>query len=132
MTSVQVSYWKDSRALFGHAAQVTTGNFLAHQDLGNILEKEDDLNGALELYRLAAVERPAYANIKIHENIASALTSTAHPHASLCRGVWTSGERSPRRLNASPARTFGALAETIFRSLARESRELTRKDPESL
>jgi tetratricopeptide (TPR) repeat protein len=69
----QVSYWKDSRTLFTHAAQATRGNFLAHQYLGNRLEKEEDYMGALKLYRVAAAERPAYAKINIHENIANIL-----------------------------------------------------------
>ena len=69
----QVSYWKDSRTLFTHAAQVTRGNFLAHQNLGNMLETENDLMGALKLYRVAAAERPAYAKIGINENIANVL-----------------------------------------------------------
>ncbi len=73
MTAVQASYWRNSHALFAHAVQVTTGNFLAEQDLGNVLEKEGDLNGSLELYRQAAAERPAYAKIKVHENIANVL-----------------------------------------------------------
>jgi protein O-mannosyl-transferase len=38
MTWVQVSYWRDSSTLFTHAAQVTQGNFVAHQNLGNALE----------------------------------------------------------------------------------------------
>ena len=69
----QVSYWKDSRTLFTHAAQVTQGNYLALQNLGNILEKENDLIGALKLYRIAAAERPAYAKMNVHENIANVL-----------------------------------------------------------
>ena len=69
----QVSYWKDSRTLFTHAAQVTQGNYLALQNLGNILEKENDLIGALKLYRIAAAERPAYAKVDVHENIANVL-----------------------------------------------------------
>ena len=73
VTWVQVSYWKNSRTLFTHATQVTQGNFMAHQNLGNVLEAENNLDGALELYRIAAHERPKYANTKIHENIANVL-----------------------------------------------------------
>ena len=57
MTWVQASYWQDSRTLFTHAAQVTQGNYVAHQNLGAVLETEQhDLEGALELYRAAAKE----------------------------------------------------------------------------
>ncbi len=74
MTRVQVSYWRDSRTLFTHAAQVTQGNYIAHQNLGVVLETEQhDLDGALELYREAAKERPKFARTRIHEAIANAL-----------------------------------------------------------
>jgi protein O-mannosyl-transferase len=69
----QVSYWKNSRTLFTHAAQVAPGNFVAHQNLGNALEREGNVDGALELYILAAKERPKFAKTKIHENIANVL-----------------------------------------------------------
>ncbi len=69
----QASYWKDSRTLFAHAARVTHGNYIAHENLGNALEAEKNLDGALKLYRLSANERPKYAKTKIHENIANVL-----------------------------------------------------------
>ena len=68
---VQVSYWQDSRALFTHALKVTQGNFIAHQNLGDVLEREKNFDAALEHYRTAAMERPGYG--KIHENIANIL-----------------------------------------------------------
>ena len=73
LTWQQVSHWKNSRTLFAHAAQVTHGNYIAHENLGNALEAEKNLDGALELYRLSANERPKYAKTKIHENIANVL-----------------------------------------------------------
>ena len=73
MTWRQISYWQNSRTLFEHAAQVTQGNFVAHQNLGNALEAEKDIDAALELYRLSAAERPKYAKTSIHENIANVL-----------------------------------------------------------
>ena len=69
----QASSWRDDRALFTHAAQVTKGNYVAHLNLGAVLEREGDLMGALNLYRLAARERPYYARINVHENIADVL-----------------------------------------------------------
>lgn len=73
LTWEQVSYWKNSRTLFAHAARVTYGNYIAHENLGNAFEAEKNLDGALELYRLSANERPKYAKTKIHENIANVL-----------------------------------------------------------
>lgn len=71
MTWVQVSYWRDSRTLFTHALAVTHGNFIAHQNLGDVLEREKNFAAALEQYRTAATERPGYG--RIHENIANIL-----------------------------------------------------------
>jgi protein O-mannosyl-transferase len=74
MTQVQASYWKDSRTLFTHADQVTQGNYVAHQNLGFVLDTEQhDLEGALELYRTAAKETPNFAKTRIHETIANVL-----------------------------------------------------------
>jgi tetratricopeptide (TPR) repeat protein len=73
MTWIQASHWRNSHTLFAHGAQVTRGNFYAHQFLGEALEAENDLSGALALYRAAANERPPYAKFKIHENIANIL-----------------------------------------------------------
>ncbi len=69
----QASYWRDSHTLFTHAAQVTKGNYVANFNLGGVLELEGDTVGALRLYRLAAAERPQYARVNIHENIADLL-----------------------------------------------------------
>jgi predicted negative regulator of RcsB-dependent stress response len=69
LTWIQVSYWQNSRTLFIHAQAVTRGNFIAHQNLGNVLEVEKHLDGALEQYERAAGEFPTYE--RIHENIAN-------------------------------------------------------------
>jgi Tfp pilus assembly protein PilF len=79
MTWIQTSYWKDRRTLFTHAAEVTEGNYIAHQSLGVALETEEhDLDGALKLYRTAAQEQPGFARTAIHENIANILMQQGH------------------------------------------------------
>ena len=84
MTWVQASYWKDKRTLFTHAAQVTEGNYIAHQSLGVALETEEhDLEGALKLYRQAAQEQPSFARTAIHENIANILVQQGHTEEAL-------------------------------------------------
>jgi tetratricopeptide (TPR) repeat protein len=83
LTWKQVSYWKNSRTLFAHAAEVTPNNYIAHENLGNALEAEKNLAGALELYRLSANERPKYAKTKIHENIANVLIQQQHNEQAL-------------------------------------------------
>ena len=73
MTRTQAAYWHDSRTLFTHAAQVTQGNYVAHQNLGFVLDEQHDLDGALKLYRAAAKETPKFARTTIHEVIADVL-----------------------------------------------------------
>jgi tetratricopeptide (TPR) repeat protein len=51
VTWVQISYWKDSAALYTRAIAVTDGNYLAHLNLGVDLAAQGDYQGALrELY----------------------------------------------------------------------------------
>ncbi len=45
-TDRQVSYWKSSGTLFEHALSVTTGNYVAHQNLGLFLEEQGDIPGS--------------------------------------------------------------------------------------
>jgi tetratricopeptide (TPR) repeat protein len=78
ITRVQASYWHDSRTLFTHATQVTQRNYIAHQNLGAWRQTEQDLDGALELYRTAAKETPKFAKTTIHEDIANVLIQQGH------------------------------------------------------
>jgi tetratricopeptide (TPR) repeat protein len=71
---IQASYWRDSRTLFTHAAQVTQGNYVAHQNLAFLMEtEENDLDGALRLYREAERETPNFARTTVHEVISNVL-----------------------------------------------------------
>jgi protein O-mannosyl-transferase len=48
MTSAaQVRNWKNSKTIFEHAVNVTKNNWLAHNQLGTILAREDDLDQAV-------------------------------------------------------------------------------------
>ena len=69
LTWVQVSDWQDSRTLFTHALKVTRDNFIAHQNLGNVLESEGNLDVALEQYQEAVGDSPKYG--RIYENVAT-------------------------------------------------------------
>jgi tetratricopeptide (TPR) repeat protein len=59
-TLVQISYWKDTRAVFERARQVTQDNYLAVTLLGSVRAGEGDLDGAMELYREALREKANY------------------------------------------------------------------------
>ena len=47
VTMTQVTYWRNSRTLYEHALAVTQGNLIAHGNLGDVLEEEGDLSGAV-------------------------------------------------------------------------------------
>jgi tetratricopeptide (TPR) repeat protein len=59
-TSAQLRYWKDTRTLFEHAAQVTRNNPLATTLLGTLLAKEGKLDQAIEYYRTALRYAPGF------------------------------------------------------------------------
>jgi tetratricopeptide (TPR) repeat protein len=72
-TWVQVSYWKDSEALFRHALEVTDGNYLAHHNLGVALaETSGGLPEAIEHFEAALRIKPDYARART--DLATALS----------------------------------------------------------
>ena len=60
-TSVQISFWRDSKSLFLHALDVTQNNYVADNALGKAFEKAGDDARALVLYREAVRIEPRYA-----------------------------------------------------------------------
>ncbi len=57
-TWVQLHYWKNTRALFEHARNVTQHNARAAAVLGSLLAEEGKLDQAMDLYRLALSYKP--------------------------------------------------------------------------
>ena len=51
LTRRQVALWRDTGTLFGHAARVTEGNWLAAYHIGATIEEDGDNVGALRHYR---------------------------------------------------------------------------------
>jgi tetratricopeptide (TPR) repeat protein len=49
-TWYQIGYWKNSVTLFGHAAEVVPGNYIAHEALGLVLAKSGRLDEAISQY----------------------------------------------------------------------------------
>ena len=68
-TSVQISYWRDSRALFEHAVRVTVDNSEAQTNLGVALGKQGDLDASVASFSTALKIKPnsheAHANLGI-------------------------------------------------------------------
>lgn len=59
-TCRQLAHWRTGTALFEHALEVTSGNYLAHQVLGDILRLRGDFAGAEAHYRQVLALRPRY------------------------------------------------------------------------
>lgn len=68
-TWIQVGYWHNSVTLFQHALRVTTGNYVAHNCLGEALGLQGKTDQALNhLYKALAIEpnySPVHANLGI-------------------------------------------------------------------
>jgi protein O-mannosyl-transferase len=73
LTWQQVGSWKDSETLFIHALAVTTNNYLAHYDLGNVLFYRGDLEGAAKQYQISVWIKPDL--VEGHNNLANILLS---------------------------------------------------------
>ena len=68
-TSIQVGYWQNSVVLFEHALDVTADNYLAHNNLGGVLEKQGRLNEAFRHYSEA---------LRLHPNLSAAHNNIAN------------------------------------------------------
>jgi tetratricopeptide (TPR) repeat protein len=57
-TSVQLRHWRDTEALFSHALNVTSDNYIALASIGYDRYQRGDIDGAMEYYRAAHKVRP--------------------------------------------------------------------------
>jgi tetratricopeptide (TPR) repeat protein len=66
-TRTQIGYWKNGRTLFEHALRVTTGNYIAHNNLGGEFEARGEYEEAERQFRQALYLRedfpPALNNL---------------------------------------------------------------------
>ena len=67
----QTSYWRNSESLWTHTLACTTGNFIAHNNLGNVLLQKGKADEAINQYQKALQIKPDSA--KIHSNFGDAL-----------------------------------------------------------
>jgi len=70
-TIKQVPYWKNSVSLFEHTLRVTTGNHLAHYNLGTAFYKRGHLDRAISQYSKAVEIMPD--NPQFHNSLGTAL-----------------------------------------------------------
>jgi tetratricopeptide (TPR) repeat protein len=80
-TSRQLSYWRSTAPLFEHALDVTSGNFIALDGLGNLLRTEGRHREAIARYEAAVRMRPGYEPTHVH--LASALLADDRPDESI-------------------------------------------------
>ncbi len=66
LTRLQVGYWQDSTTLFSHTLAVTRNNVAIHNNLGVVLQKRGDIDGAIEHYRAALSINPGAADAMLH------------------------------------------------------------------
>src|SRR5438876_3973892 len=69
---VQASYWRNGELLWRHALAVTSGNFMAHDGLGECLGNRGRLDEAIDQFQKALNIAPGYPEIKT--NLIIALT----------------------------------------------------------
>ncbi|HJW38782.1 MAG TPA: tetratricopeptide repeat protein [Candidatus Udaeobacter sp.] len=69
---VQASHWRNGESLWGHALAVTSGNFLAHDGLGECLVNRGRLDEAIDQFQKALNIAPGYPEIQT--NLILALT----------------------------------------------------------
>ena len=80
---VQASHWRNGESLWGHALAVTSGNFMAHDGLGQCLANRGRLDEAIDQFQKALNIAPGYPEIE--SNLILALmkkgrTDEAIPH----------------------------------------------------
>ncbi len=69
---LQLAHWRNSVALYEHALMVTENNYLAHNNLGTVLEEDGNLKEAILHYSKAVRIKPNYGDA--HHNLGIALT----------------------------------------------------------
>lgn len=57
----QLGYWRDSVSLFSHALQVTSNNYMAHNNLGIAFGEKGDIDAEISEYREALAIAPNFA-----------------------------------------------------------------------
>ena len=70
-TWTQAGYWKNNASLFKHAIKVTTGNYVAHNNLGNEFFRQGLITEAAYQFAQSIKIQPDHA--KAHYNLANAL-----------------------------------------------------------
>ncbi len=71
---MQTGHWKNSQTLFEHALEVTSGNYIAHNNLGNVFFRQGRMKAAIDQFRKAILIKSDHA--EAHFNLANTLMDT--------------------------------------------------------
>ena len=80
---VQASHWRNGESLWGHALAVTSGNFMAHDGLGECLANRGRLDEAIDQFQKALNIAPSYPELETNLILAlikKGRTDEAIPH----------------------------------------------------
>jgi Flp pilus assembly protein TadD len=66
----RVTHWRDSVTFFAHARDVTSGNYLAHYNLGVALAQRQQFAEAADEYALALRFKPTYLDAHVNRGAA--------------------------------------------------------------
>ncbi len=80
-TALQLRHWRDSVALFTRALAVTSGNYLAHNNLGEALAREGKRDEAVAHYTEAARLNPRHPESRV--NLGNALARSGRPEEAM-------------------------------------------------
>ncbi|MBF0555825.1 MAG: tetratricopeptide repeat protein, partial [Nitrospirae bacterium] len=77
ITIRQTGYWRDSTTLYKHAIDVTRGNYLAHNNYGQVLMKQGKFDEAIEQFKKGLEIMPT--NDELNLNMWEALAAKGTP-----------------------------------------------------
>jgi len=72
----QTSYWRNGESLWTHTLACTSGNYVAHNNLGNVLLKMSKVDEAIAHFQKALQSKPDFA--EAHLNLGIALLQQGH------------------------------------------------------
>ncbi|MGH8102286.1 MAG: tetratricopeptide repeat protein, partial [Chthoniobacterales bacterium] len=78
---VQASHWHDSETLWRYVLSVSPNNFVAHNNLGLVLDQTGRTEAAITEYEEALQIQPAYA--ETHNNLGNALSRMGRLHEAI-------------------------------------------------
>ena len=105
LTWIQIGYWADSIALFQHAIDVTSNNYVAYNNLGFALSERGKVAGSDRAYQESVRSQPSYADA--HYNLGTALMDTPGRQADAIREMQTALKLDPN--NAKARNNMGKL-----------------------